>query len=111
MTKSKPDNANDDSMTYEEARKGIRTLNIQAAIYCILALLFIIYGFWQWYDLYQIETGSKSGSISSIMYMIYKYAGKWGVAGFYWVISIWIGYMSYHKFKIQKEVKKEIFGK
>lgn len=68
-------------------------------IYFSLALFFIIYGIWQWYDLSQIEQGLKEGGLSIVLYKLYEICGKWGVSGLYVIIGIALVFFAIKKRK------------
>lgn len=71
----------------------------KAKIYIIITIflgcLFMAIGVYYWYELYQTEQGLKQGMLPYILLKIYEVAGKWGVAGFYFLFSAFCFWKAY----------------
>lgn len=62
---------------------------IQIGVTIFLGLVFLGIGIYNWYDLYQYEQGNRTTQLSFILAKIYNVAGKWGVAGFYSLFTVY----------------------
>ena len=88
MTNEEDEKHTSPENTEENEVKQGRRAEVLFYIYFSLAMFFIIYGIWQWYDLSQIEQGLKEGGLSIILYKLYEICGKWGVSVLYVFIGI-----------------------
>lgn len=68
---------------------------IYIIIILFLGCLFLAIGGYFWWELYQTEQGEKDGMLPYVLLKIYEVAGKWGVAGFYFLFSAFCFWKAY----------------
>ena len=68
---------------------------IHIAVTILIGCVFLAVGIYYWYDLHQVEQGLKQGQLPFILLKIYETAGKWGVAGFYSLFSVFCFWRAY----------------